>query len=479
MTINPIKLLDLLSQLPAEWPQDLLPAIQKKIRAGAQKLIVLDDDPTGTQTVHSIAVLTDWPVEQLADELKEDSPALYLLTNSRAMPLRQAQALNASTGQRIAAACQETGRTAAVASRSDSTLRGHFPGEVEALAQGLGGAFDAWLVIPFFIEGGRYTINDIHYVAEGEMLVPAGSTEFARDKTFGYQSSNLREWVAEKTGGRVPFEQVHAISLDTLRSSGPQAVTQQLLGLPKGSVCIVNAASYRDLEVFVLGLLEAESAGKRYLYRTAASFVRVRAGIAPQPLLTRGDLHLPQSGAGLIIAGSYVPKTSTQLDCLFHDTTAAPIEVSVPRLLDDSSRGAEIERAARTANDLLAAGRDAAIFTSRSLISAAELPGNGASKEDHLAIGQIVSDSLVAILRGIEIRPRYLLAKGGITSSVIATDGLGIRRASVLGQVLPGVPVWQSGPESRFPGMAYIVFPGNVGGPDALARVVNALRPDH
>jgi uncharacterized protein YgbK (DUF1537 family) len=467
---------NLLSTLPPEWSEDLLPAIQKKLRAGAQKLIVLDDDPTGTQTVHSIAVLTTWPVEQLTEEIKTDAPTLYLLTNSRALPLRQAQELNIETGQRITEASRQASQAVSVASRSDSTLRGHFPGEVEALAQGLGGEFDAWLVIPFFIEGGRYTCNDIHYVADGETLVPAGQTEFARDKTFGYQSSNLREWVEEKTAGRVPASQVHSISIETLRCGGPQAVTQQLLGLPKGAVCAVNAMSYRDMEVFVLGLLEAETAGKRYLYRTAASFVRVRSGIAARPLLTSADLHLPESGAGLVVAGSYVPKTSAQLEVLFRDTDAAPVEISVPRLLDAATRAAEIERAAHTADALLAAGQDAALFTSRQLITAEGASGGALNKEDHLAIGQVVSDSLIAILHAIRTRPRYLLAKGGITSSVLATDGLGIRRALVLGQVLPGVPVWQSGAESRWPGMPYIVFPGNVGGPDALARVVNGWK---
>jgi uncharacterized protein YgbK (DUF1537 family) len=194
----------------------------------------------------------------------------------------------------------------------------------------------------------------------------------------------------------------------------------------------------------------------------------VRAGIAPRALLTRADLGLPSTGAGLVIAGSYVPKTSAQLDALFKETAIIPLEVSVPRLLDEASRGAEIARVTGETNRLLEAGQDCAIYTSRALVS-------GASAEENLALGQVVSDSLVSIVRGVQVRPRYLLAKGGITSSVIASAGLGIRRALVLGQVLPGVPAWQSGPESRWPGMAYIVFPGNVGGPDALAQVVRDL----
>lgn len=471
MEIHPIKQNELFGRLPPEWPEDLLPEIQAQVRASGRKVVVLDDDPTGTQTVHGVAVLTEWPVEVLADELRRDSPAVYLLTNSRGLTPRDAEELNAQTGARLAAARQiGGGPDFAVVSRSDSTLRGHFPGEVEALVRGLGQDFDAWLVIPFFIEGGRYTIDDIHYVAEGPQLTPAGQTEFARDRVFGYRSSNLREWVAEKTGGRVNAADVASISIADLRQGGPRRAARLLLDLPKGAICICNAASYRDLEVLTAGLLQAEAAGRRYLYRTAASFVRVRAGIAPRPLLTPADLPLAPQGAGLLVAGSYVPKTSAQLEALFSQTSIARVEVQVERLLQEGTRAHEIERVRQEASRCLAEGRDTAVYTSRKLIGAEGI-------ENNLAIGQTVSDSLSAIVRGLETRPRYLLAKGGITSSDTATRGLGIRRALVLGQILPGVPVWQSGPESRFPGLPYIVFPGNVGGPDALAQVVHMLAP--
>jgi uncharacterized protein YgbK (DUF1537 family) len=53
---------------------------------------------------------------------------------------------------------------------------------------------------------------------------------------------------------------------------------------------------------------------------------------------------------------------------------------------------------------------------------------------------------------------------------------LGVKRAMVLGQILPGIPVWELGPETKFPGLPYVVFPGNVGGPDALKEVVRKLK---
>ena len=461
-----------LAQLPPEWPDGLHPAIRSALRALDQKVVVLDDDPTGTQTVHGVPVLTEWTVAALRDELANELPAFYVLTNSRSMPLAEAQALNRTIGRNLAEAAGQSGRRFAAVSRSDSTLRGHFPGEVAALAEGIGSPrgerVDGWLLIPFFQEGGRYTIEDTHYVAEGDALVPAGETEFARDAAFGYRASDLRLWVEEKTGGRIPARDVASVSLDDIRRGGPERVAERLQALDDGRVCIVNAASTADLEVFTLGLLLAEQRGKRFLYRTAASFVPVRAGIPPRPLLTADELRLPAAGGGLIVAGSYVPKTGRQLEQLFAETRATRVEVAVERLLEDGERQDEIRRAVSRAGESLGRGEDVVVFTSRALVT-------GTGGEESLAIGRRVSESLVEIVRALPAPPRYLLAKGGITSSDIATRALGVKRAMVLGQILPGVPVWQLGPESQYPGLAYIVFPGNVGGPAALVEIARAL----
>jgi len=164
-----------------------------------------------------------------------------------------------------------------------------------------------------------------------------------------------------------------------------------------------------------------------------------------------------------------VSKTSGQIAALLEQPGVASVEVDVGALLADEGWDREIARVAEVADQRLRAGQDIAIFTSRRLVT-------GTDAESSLAIGRRVSAGLVAIVRAITVRPRYLLAKGGITSSDTATRGLDVRRALVLGQILPGVPVWRLGPESRYPEMVYIVFPGNVGGPGALAEVVAALR---
>jgi uncharacterized protein YgbK (DUF1537 family) len=340
---------------------------------------------------------------------------------------------------------------------------------VEALAEALGQDVDAWLLIPFFQEGGRYTIGDVHYVAEGDTLVPAGETEFARDAVFGYRASNLRQWVEEKTAGRIAAATVASVSLDDIRHGGPEGVTARLTAVPRSGVCVINAASRRDLEVFVLGLLAAEAQGKRFLYRTAASFVPVRAGIAPRALLTQHEVAASDAGGGLVVVGSHVPRTTSQLEYLLRQPGVAQVEIAVGALLSETQRSDAIAQATQAVNAGLQHGQDVVLFTSRQLIT-------GADAVSSLSIGQRVSQGLVSIVQALAVRPRYILAKGGITSSDVATQGLGVRRAMVLGQILPGVPVWQLGAETRHPGLGYIVFPGNVGGPEALGQIVTALR---
>jgi len=459
----------LLNTLPPEWPEDLLPSIQALIKESKTKVVVLDDDPTGTQTVHNVPVLTEWSPDSLETVLSEPEAIVYILTNSRSVSLSAAQAINREIATQLKAASRATGRDFVVVSRSDSTLRGHYPGEVTALAETLGQTFDGALIIPFFLEGGRLTINDIHYVTEGEWLIPAAETEYARDATFGYTQSNLREWVSEKHQGQITPQAVVSIPLAELRSGGPEAVTALLGRVRGGKVGVVNAATYRDMEVFVAGLLQAEAAGQRFIYRTAASFVRVRGGIMPRPRLTAADLAPTGKNGGLIVAGSYIKKSTMQLEAAQSLPNVTSLEVSVENLLGAGGSAEEIQRIAHLANESLAAGKDTLIYTSRRLVT-------GSDATSSLQIGQVVSAALVKIVQSVSDKPAWIIAKGGITSSDIATKGLNMKRAQVVGQAIPGVPIWRAGPESCWPGLIYVVFPGNVGGPEAIAEMIQILR---
>ena len=432
------------------------------VAASQAKLVVLDDDPTGSQTVHGVDVLADFSEEALASALADPRACFYVLTNTRSLPASEASALVGRVAANLSAAGAATGVNFAVASRSDSTLRGHFVEELTALERGLGRPIDATIGVPAFFEGGRYTLNDVHYVADGERLIPASETEFARDATFGYRHSRLPDWIEEKTGGRVRAPDVRSVDIATLRQAGGAgAIRARLLDLPKGAFVIVNAAAYSDLEVFVHGLLQAEAAGRHYLFRTAASFVRVRAGILPQPLLRPSEVATPGAAGCLVIVGSYIGKTTAQLEALLTVPGTAGIELVVDRLAGDASGAAEVRRVAGLAAQTIRSGRHAVVYTSRSHETALGRAGD-------LRAGRIVSSALVEVVRTLPMRPSVLVGKGGITSSDVATAGLGMKRARVLGQAAPGVPVWRMGPETRFPGLNYVVWPGNVGGPNAL-----------
>jgi len=468
-----VRAINPLDNLPPEYPDDSLEQqVRDAVAASGRKLVVLDDDPTGVQTVHDTAVLSRWQPYQLATELKNHAPAFFLLTNSRSLSETDAATLNREIVRNLKSASDQTGVGIAVASRSDSTLRGHFPAETDAISAELGGV-DGVLICPTFFEGGRITVDDVHYLRDGERYVPVADTEFAHDAAFGYRNSDLKEWVAEKTGGRIPANNVASLPLAEIRTGGPDRVTELLATVSDGQPVVVNAASYRDLWVVVLGLLQAEAAGKRFVYRTGASFVRARAGITERPLLDRGELLGSLAAprvAGLLVVGSHVRRTSEQLERLLTLRDLAPIEVSVPELLTDGSiRDRQISDASAAADAALELGLTPVIFTSRNVES---------DFGDQLAVSRAVSQGLVEIVTGIEKRPGFIVAKGGITSSDVGTEALGARRAVVLGQIRPGIPVWRLGDETRYPGLAYVVFPGNVGGQETLAEIVAQLRGD-
>lgn len=461
-----------LQSLPPEWPLDPIDDIHRLNQSNSKTLVVLDDDPTGTQTVHDIEVLTEWSVESLVEQFRKKPECFFILTNSRSLSSEKASALIKDICGNLSIAAKSIENIDyTVVLRGDSTLRGHFPEEADA-AVSLLGEMDAWIICPFFLQGGRYTIKDIHYVADSDWLVPAGDTEFARDASFGYKSSNLREWVEEKTKGRIPASSVSSISINLLRKGGPDAVCDTLCNLQKGSTCIVNAASDRDMAVFSAGMIQAELRGKSFLCRTAASFVSTRIGIIPKAPILPKDLGInKERKGGLIVVGSYVPKTTKQVEELKLQCGhfLKKLEVSVDKLAMKSleEREEEINRVAEMANLFIGACKDTLIMTSRELIT-------GKTASESLEINFKVSSALVEIVRRISTRPRYILAKGGITSSDLATKALEAKCAKVVGQALAGIPLWQLGPESRHPGVPYIVFPGNVGDSKALADVVKS-----
>ena len=462
-----MRLSHLLDNLP---PVSTVPGARAEIARHSQatrtRLVVVDDDPTGSQTVHGVRVYLDWSPKTLRAALASDRPVSFLSVNTRALPADDVRGLAAALGADLVAAARAEGVGLRVASRSDSTLRGHFPIEVDALESGLGWKCDGVIIAPAFFEAGRYTVGDVQYVVQGDDVAPASETEFARDPAFGYRNSDLKLWIEEKTGGSIRANEVCSVSIEIIRRGGRDAVAAELMRVSGGRPVVVNAACYEDYEVFVLGLLAAEARGKRFIYRCAAPFVKVRGGIQDRPLLTAAEIGA-SDGAGLVLVGSYVARTSRQLDVLLEAGLAVGLEMQVGPLLDANTREEEIARTAERATERLAAGRTAAIFTSREVL--------GVRDEEFLEAGKAIVAGLCQAVSRIGVRPGFVVAKGGITSTEVARSALGIKAAEVLGQILGGVPVWRPGEECKWPKVPYIVFPGNVGDDNALRDVVSVL----
>lgn len=450
--------------------------LRKELAAAQVKLVVLDDDPTGVQTVHGVSVYTDWSRKSMRQGFAEKSQLFYVLTNSRGFTEEQTASAHREIARTVAEVARETGSDYLLVSRCDSTLRGHYPLETETLRRATidagGPAADGEVLCPFFKEGGRFTINNIHYVRYGGELVPAGSTEFARDKTFGYHTSDLREYIEEKTAGAYPADAVSYVSLEALRRMDIDSICGQLMALHDYQKIVVNAIDYCDLKVFCIALYRAVAQGKRFIFRTAAGLVKVLGGVPDRPLLTREDMILRETeNGGIVVVGSHTRKTTEQLEALLALDGVEGIEFRSGLVLEGKEAfSAEIDRVVAKSEAIIRSGRTAVCYTNRKLLSVA-----GESREDALLRSVKISEGVYELVERLKAVPAFIIAKGGITASDIGTKALRVRRADVIGQIRPGVPVWRLGPESKFPDIPYVIFPGNVGDVKTLRDAVEIL----
>ena len=465
----------ILKQLPAADLETADRLLKRELSEDFHKIVVLDDDPTGVQTVHDVSVYTDWSMESIAAGFREDNKVFYILTNSRGMTQEETETIHKEIGEAVVRVSKEQKKPFLLISRSDSTLRGHYPLETETLRACLekGGIHaDGEIITPYFKDGGRFTIGNIHYVKQGDELVPAAETEFARDKTFGYTHSSLPEYIEEKTKGRYPAESVTCISLEDLRGLRLDQIDEQLMRAENFEKICVNAADDVDLTVFSIALYRAVRNGKYFIFRSAAGLVKVMGGISDRALLTRTEMIRKESGkGGLVVVGSHTEKTTEQLSELLKLKTAVPIAFDSDKVLEgEEAFAAEIRRCVKEEEQAILAGKTAVCYTRRKLLSF-----QGDTKEEALLRSLKISEGVQGLVSGLSVSPAFLIAKGGITSSDIGKKALKVRRAEVMGQILPGIPVWKTGPESRFPEIPYVIFPGNVGSETDLRRAVEIL----
>jgi uncharacterized protein YgbK (DUF1537 family) len=466
-----------LDAFPAYDKVDVTRRCREALAKLCRKIVVLDDDPTGVQTVHGVHVYTDWSLDSIREGFLAPEGMFFLLTNSRSFDTETTISVHREIAGRVARVSRETGRDFLLISRGDSTLRGHYPLETQALRAALEDAglnVDGEIILPFFPEGGRYTLDNVHYVASGDLLVPAGQTEYAKDKTFGYVSSDLTEWIEEKSNGAYAARDVVCIGLKELRARDYAAITRKLSAVSGFGKVIVNAVDYADLEVFAVALVAALGEGREFLYRSAAALPKVLGGVPAMELLSRQELvDTKNRSGGLILAGSHVLRTTQQLEKLRRADFITFVAFDQHLAVDEARLHTEQRRVISIAEREIAAGRTVAVFTRRERFDL-----NTGDREEELRLAVRISDAIAGIVSGLTVRPNFIIAKGGITSSDVGVKGLKVRKALVLGQILKGVPVWLTGPESRFPNMPFVIFPGNVGDEDALYDAVLKLQPD-
>jgi uncharacterized protein YgbK (DUF1537 family) len=435
--------------------------------------VVLDDDPTGTQTTSNVPiVMGDWDANDLAWATACNPRITFVLTNTRAQTREQARA---TTRAVVAAALRFAGAsslTARLVSRSDSTLRGHFEEELSAIADRLkeAGQSPTNLVFaPAFVEAGRHTARDTQWVTSETSLIPAAHTEFARDTTFGYDEVSLTQWVKHRRPAA--SDGVDTIPLEVLRADdAEEVICSHLTKAPADHLCISEGVRGGDLVSLVLGCLRAEREGHRIVYRVGPSAVRAFAGTelpAPVRRLPRTDLT---GHHGLVVVGSHTDLTNEQVDELSARLAPQLVELNVSEIAygDSERTRTEIQRAAGEV--VRAVGSGFTVFrTARDVVVA--------EGEAPMLVTQRVASAVAEVVRIVcsQTPLGFLVGKGGITSSDIPTRALQVTRAEVLGQMFPGaIPAWRLVNGTQ-PGLPYIVFPGNVGDRFALASVVSRL----
>lgn len=449
--------------------------LQEEIEKNNKKIVVLDDDPTGVQTVHDISVYTNWSKDSIEKGFAEENKLFYILTNSRGFTAAQTEIVHKEIAQVVDEVSKETGKEYIFISRSDSTLRGHYPLETvvlrEAYEKNTSKKIDGEILCPFFKEGGRFTIDDVHYVKYGDDLVPAAETEFAKDKTFGYTSSNIKEYVEEKTKGEFKKENVTAISLEDIHNMDFDKIEAQLMAVNDFNKIIVNAIDYVDVKVFCVALYRAMAKGKTFMFRTAAAIVKVMGGVTDQPLLTREQMVVNETNnGGVIVVGSHTDKTTKQVEMLKENLDIAFVELNATLVKDGEAFAKEVDRCLALEEEYIREGKTVCVYTTRALITA-----DTGDKEDDLRLAVKISDAVQSLVGRLTIVPSFVIAKGGITSSDVGTKALAVQKANVLGQIKPGIPVWQTGEESKFPLTPYVIFPGNVGEVSTLKEAAEIL----
>jgi uncharacterized protein YgbK (DUF1537 family) len=426
-------------------------------RSFVARLVVLDDDPTGVQTLAGVRVLLAWSDPARIARALEAGPSVHLVTNVRALEPTQARRVVADAAR----AALRGVPAAHLVLRGDSTLRGHLAEEYLGLCDALGRGRPPLMLVPALPSAGRITRDGVHLIARNGRVEQLHETEYATDGVFAYSSARLLDWAEERSAGLFPAAAGRELHLDELRAGGARAVAEALSALSRAgrpAVLAPDAETEDDLATIAAGYAAALGDGADAVVRCAPAFAGILAGSAAHGLVPVPSV----TGPALVVCGSYVPMSTRQLAALDAAYPGLLVEVDVTSLAGAGAAGEE-ERAARAASAAVARGGLALLATPR------DRPDGTIG----LDAGRRIAEGLARAAGRVEPAPAVVIAKGGITSAVTLQVGFETNEADVQGPVLPGVSHWQAKRDRAV--LDYLVVPGNVGDEMLLVDLVGLV----
>ncbi len=438
------------------------------------KIIIFDDDPTGSQTVYGCPLLLNWDEQTLEKAFTQSSPLIFILANTRSL----SSALAVKKTREICSSIKKFFLRQGYSkddyfyiSRGDSTLRGHGVLEPAILAEELG-PFDATFHIPAFLEGGRTTENGIHYLNG----IPVHTTDFGRDNTFGFSTSDLAKWIEEKSFGKIHAENILHVEIKQLEMAftnedGFKSLLSFLSKLENNISVVVDAKLPYHLETLARAI-KVVSKEKRFLFRTAASFIKSLSELPSNPNDTSDLVSLKSKNndlkykPGLIVVGSHMKLATDQLEVLLKDNSCEGLEIPVSKLADIfaledfKEEILELEDILLSKiDDILDIKKVPVLYTTRE-----EMKFSSCSKR--MNFGLELAEFMAILVRKITHKFGYIISKGGITTQLLLQKGLSFNQVDLKGQILPGLSIVTSNSDQY--DLPVVTFPGNLGNEKTL-----------
>jgi len=442
------------------------------------KFIVIDDDPTGSQTVNDCLLLLKWDYSTLVKGFESKTNLFFILANTRSLEENDAKSTieEICKNLQLVIASEKYEEEIIFISRGDSTLRGHNFLEPNTINSCLG-PFDATFHIPAFIEGKRLTINGSHFVDQ----IPIDQTIFARDKIFGYETSNVKSILFQKSKSQINVDDIQNLflsDLEILNNEENNIVFKKLKNLKNNKHVILDVENYSQLKKFS-SIIKKLTKQKKFLFRTAASFI---SSISEKKSDLKDDRFFSNLRIrnkrktflpGLVIVGSYLELSTIQLKNLLDISECEPIELDVFEFFQITSLENNQEQRNLFKNKFLREirfsfekGKTPVLFTSRKFMCL--------DYSEQFNFYNSLASFIAELVEDLKYEIGYLISKGGVTTNVILSNGLNADFVYLEGQILTGISVvtYILKNDEKLP---IITHPGNIGTKDSLVNIWKIL----